>query len=166
MGRDKARLRLGRRTLLGHVKAVAQSAGWPVRLIQRDLIERCGPLGGIYTALSTTKSDIVVFLACDMPFVTPELIGKVVKSIGPKQAGAFAEAHGRRGFPFALRREVLPRVLKRIRQENWSLQSLARGAGMVSIQLTELEARQTFNVNTAEDLETARQWLRSSGGQS
>lgn len=45
MGRDKARLRLRGRTLLAWVRAAARATGWPVRVIRRDLVPRCGPLG-------------------------------------------------------------------------------------------------------------------------
>jgi molybdopterin-guanine dinucleotide biosynthesis protein A len=74
MGRDKARLRLGQRTMLGRIRVAARATGLPVRVIRRDAVPRCGPLGGIYTALQSTRAEAVLFLACDMPFVTPELI--------------------------------------------------------------------------------------------
>src|SRR5688500_2993407 len=62
MGRAKARLRLGNRTLLGWVRRNAAALGLPVRVIRRDLVRRCGPLGGIYSALKTTKAFAVLFL--------------------------------------------------------------------------------------------------------
>src|SRR6266566_1093085 len=74
MGRDKSRLRLGRRTMLGHIRGEARKLGFPVRVIRRDAVPRCGPLGGVYTALKTTRAHAVVFLACDMPFVSADLI--------------------------------------------------------------------------------------------
>lgn len=166
MGREKSRLRLGRRTLLGHARANAKATGWPVRIIRRDLVEKCGPLGGIYTALKTSKAYVLVFLACDMPYVSPELIGKIVTALGTRHAGVFSEFGGRPGFPFALRREVLPRISQRIQQQQWALQSLARAAGMRTVRLTKAESSQVFNVNTRDDLETARQLQKSSAGQS
>ena len=74
MGRDKARLRLNGRTLLAQVRDAAQTLGCPVRVIRRDLVTRCGPLGGVFTALKTSRAEAVLFLACDMPFVSPELL--------------------------------------------------------------------------------------------
>ena len=82
MGRDKSRLKLGRRTMLGHIRAEAKTLGLPVRVIRRDLVPRCGPLGGIFTALKTTSADGVLFLACDMPFIRSEerRVGKECRS--------------------------------------------------------------------------------------
>ena len=78
MGTDKARLRLGRKTLLGHVRAAARAAGLPLRVIRRDIVPRCGPLGGVYTALRSTRAEAVMFLSCDMPFVTGELLQRLL----------------------------------------------------------------------------------------
>ena len=74
MGRNKASLRLGRRTLLGHVRACARNSGLPHRVIRRDLLPGCGPLGGVYTALATSRAQIIVFLSCDMPFISADLV--------------------------------------------------------------------------------------------
>jgi len=39
-----------------------------------DVIEGRGPLGGLYTGLTHADADWVFLLACDLPFVTPDLI--------------------------------------------------------------------------------------------
>ena len=83
MGRDKGRLRWRGKSLLQHVRSAARQASWPARVIRRDIIPRCGPLGGVYTALKTTRYDAVLFLACDMPLITSGLIGRFLKLKGP-----------------------------------------------------------------------------------
>ena len=74
MGRDKSRIRLGRRTLLGHARAAVADAGLKPRVVATDLQPGLGPLGGIATALRSAKHSRVLFLGCDMPFMTGELI--------------------------------------------------------------------------------------------
>ena len=80
MGRDKSKLRLGGKSLLSHVKTAAAAAAQncPVRIIRKDLVPRCGPLGGIYTALRTTRAQCVLFLSCDMPFVPRTLVERLL----------------------------------------------------------------------------------------
>jgi len=47
-----------------------------------------GPLDGLITALGASANDLVVVLACDLPFVTAELIGALVGAVGADQVGA------------------------------------------------------------------------------
>lgn len=39
-----------------------------------DIIEEIGPLGGIYSGLKNSKTDMNIILSCDMPLVRRELI--------------------------------------------------------------------------------------------
>jgi molybdopterin-guanine dinucleotide biosynthesis protein A len=91
MGKDKTRLRLGRRSMLALIRAQARATGLPVRVIRRDAVPRCGPVGGIYSALQTTRAEAVLFLACDMPFVTAELIQWILEQTN-QPAGKFRKA--------------------------------------------------------------------------
>lgn len=155
MGRDKSKLRLGHRTLLGHVRAAAQAAGWPVRVIRRDLVPRCGPLGGVFTALKTTKADAVLFLACDMPFVTPALLRKLVRTRSPRKPTVFCMQGGRAGFPFLLPREALPIVEAQAGNGALSLQTLARALHARTLRPSQRHAGQLLNINTPEEWNAA-----------
>jgi molybdopterin-guanine dinucleotide biosynthesis protein A len=156
MGRDKSRLRLGRRTLLGHARAVARAAGLTVRVIRRDAVPRCGPLGGVVTALQNSRREVEVFLACDMPFVTPSLVRRLVRKLGPRRRAVFAESNGRAGFPFVLRVAALPTVRTQIARGQFSLQTLARALRAARVRLSARSANALANINTAEELKQAR----------
>jgi molybdopterin-guanine dinucleotide biosynthesis protein A len=145
MGRDKARLRWRGKSLLQHVKDVAQKTPWSVRVIRRDLVARCGPLGGVYTALKTTSFDVVLFLACDMPFVTDDLIGRF---LGVEKA-AFTQGSEGAGFPFLLPKSALFVVEEQIASERYSIQLLAKKLRAQKVRPG--DAREVFNVNTPED---------------
>lgn len=56
-----------------------------------------GPLGGIITALHWSPHDLVVVVACDMPFLTAESVAELVSAAwrDPSRAGVFAELDGR-----------------------------------------------------------------------
>ncbi len=126
MGRDKGKLRLGRRTMLEHIRAVVRRVKIPVRTVRRDVVPRCGPLGGICTALERSRAEVVVILACDMPFVTAKFLARMVAAMSPRANAAFARENGLAGFPCALRREsCLPVVRRRIAESKHSLQALA-----------------------------------------
>ncbi len=157
MGTDKARVRLGRRTLLGHVKLAAEATGWRVRVVREDLVERCGPLGGVLTGMLTSRAEAVVFLSCDMPFVAARWLKKLVKELRRSGAQAVFTQQGRFvGFPFVLSKECLGVVEgQRVRGE-FSLQGLAKVLKAERVVVAEKEAWRFMNVNTPEALEEAR----------
>src|SRR5271163_1224329 len=87
MGRDKALLPLGDSTLLDHVAQCVRQAAGNVTIIgppdryaslgypvTADLVTNCGPLGGLYTALSITETDWNLMVACDMPGLTAHFL--------------------------------------------------------------------------------------------
>src|SRR5579862_9941941 len=94
MGCPKALLMLGGETMIERQLRVLRSvtqralvAGWPSDLPWPARIETLtgvrrlpdaqagrGPLGGIYTALTHSRSEFNLFLGCDMPFVEPALL--------------------------------------------------------------------------------------------
>src|SRR5215475_6974276 len=81
MGRDKAFLELGGRTLLDRAMELANTVAPVVRIVAaqekfltiarviEDVFPDCGPLGGIHAALSCTTTELNLVLAVDSPFV-------------------------------------------------------------------------------------------------
>ena len=46
---------------------------------RKDLVPRCGPIGGLYTALRTAHTPLCLCVACDMPFVRTEFLEYMVE---------------------------------------------------------------------------------------
>lgn len=161
MGRDKARLRFGGRTLLDHVRAAAEATGWPVRISRHDAVPRCGPLGGIYTALKTSRAGAELFLACDMPFVSPALLHELTARLGSKQCAVFATADGRPGFPFLLRAAALPVVEQQIHARQFSLQALSGALPAKIFRVPKQRIVELLNINTPADWLKARRMCQT-----
>ena len=157
MGQDKSRLRLGGRTLLARIRATAKTIGLPYRIIRRDLVTQCGPLGGLFTALVTSRADAILFLSCDMPFVSAGLLEMLVRKAKRNGNALLVEANGLVGFPLLLfRRTALPVVHSQLETMAFSLQRLAQALRSQTIRLAPRQARELFNVNTPDDLRKAR----------
>ena len=157
MGRDKSRLRLGRRTMLGHIRAAARQLGFPVRTIRRDSISRSGPIGGIYTALQSSKADAVLFLACDMPFVSADFLQRLIRALTPSSHAVFASEGRLAGFPCLLRREnCLPIVSQQITRSEFSLRALAKILKAKMLCPSRRDLQELTNINTPSDLKSAR----------
>lgn len=93
MGRDKALLPFEGVTLADRVAAAVMGAANNITLIgppERyesllypvipDLVKGYGPLGGVYTALSSTQSDWNLIVACDMPALTIEFLEELFEA--------------------------------------------------------------------------------------
>jgi len=152
MGRNKARLRLKGKSLLAWVKAAAMATGWPVRVIRRDRWPGRGPLGGVHTALSTTRADTdaEIFLACDMPFMSVELLRHVFSRLGAHDA-VFASVNGVPGFPFVVRTRALPVVEAQLQAGKLSLRELAQVLQARLARVPVRMRRTLTNLNTLEE---------------
>lgn len=89
MGRDKAFVELGGKTLIERVIQRSADLGQAETILitnrpaayqhlgltmYADALPDKGVLGGIYTALLRAANPIVLVVACDMPFVNPDLL--------------------------------------------------------------------------------------------
>lgn len=147
---------------MAHVRARARTLGWPVRVVRRDLVPRCGPLGGVYTAFRRSRADALLFLACDMPFVTEALLRRVAETARGGSPSVFVKASGEFGFPFVLSRAALPTVERHLANKDFSLQSLARAVGARALRIGRAHAPELFNINTPGDWALARRCWRES----
>src|SRR5258707_1817943 len=161
MGRDKTRVRLGKITMLGQVRKSAAATGLPVRIIRRDCVPRCGPIGGVYTALASTSSTAILFLACDMPFVSRELMRRLIKEFQASARPLFVHSGPDRspGFPFVLPMGTLETVSVQIQRREFSLGALAKVLHAKIARLPRSLARQLTNINEPKDLESAAKKL-------
>ena len=122
-----------------------------MRVIRRDAVDRCGPLGGIYTALKTTRADVVMFLACDMPFITADLLRALLSRFGQQGKALFVCSEGRAGFPLVLRREALATIVRQIEAEKFALHELTRTLRVKRFAPPVSKRAQLKNINTPEE---------------
>ena len=164
MGRDKARLKLGGTAMLARIRSVANefstadSFAPRVRVIRKDRVRRCGPLGGILTGLHSSKARAVLFLACDMPLVSPALLERIVRAGRGGKRAVFVSHSGRPGFPCLLPPDALTVVEEQIAIGEVSLHALAKRLRAHRLKIPGRN-RELLNVNTPRDLEQAEQWL-------
>lgn len=101
MGADKANYEIDGTAMANHVALAATEAGASEVLLvggtssrakaltgnwKKDTYPGEGPLGGVITALKASKTDSVVVLSCDMPFITSAVISSLVSGLADAQA--------------------------------------------------------------------------------
>jgi molybdopterin-guanine dinucleotide biosynthesis protein A len=159
MGRDKARLRLGGRTLVQRIAHAAKACGGRVRVVRKDIVPRCGPLGGVLTGFARARADAVLFLSCDMPFVDASLLRELVAQFQRARRGVFTWSGASAGFPFLLPTAARSTVRALIRAKRLSLQELVRESRARRWRPPRHYRDQLLNVNTPPAWEHARlQW--------
>ena len=155
MGCDKSKLRLGGRSMLEIIAAVARSADLPTRVIRRDCVRRCGPLGGVLTALKTSCAKAVLFLACDMPFITADLLQYLMRFVRGNRA-LFVRTGNGVGFPLLLPKSAESLVEEQIERGELSLQKLAGSLKARIIRVPANWLPQLTNINTSAEYRWAR----------
>lgn len=164
MGCEKSRLKLGGTTMLVRIRSTANefsaahSFSSRVRVIRKDRVRRCGPLGGILTGLHGSKGPAVLFLACDMPLISTGLLKRVMRASRGGERAAFISQNDRLGFPCLFPRDALATVEEQIAIGEFSLHALAKRLGAKRLKISPRN-RELLNVNTPRDLEKAEEFL-------
>lgn len=156
MGVDKSSLVLSGRTLLVHVEDLLLAAGFKPKVVVNDLQPGLGPVGGVITALQNTESPYVMFLGCDMPFLSLDLLGDFFESAIKLKSAIFTRHAKGLGFPFFLLREDLNKVQQQVDNNELSLQCLANALSARVWKPSRRFESQLFNINSPEDLAEAR----------
>jgi len=128
-----------------------------------DILPGCGALGGLYTALSAAHHPLVAVIACDMPFVNPQLIAVEMALLN--QTGADVAivhtATGLEPFHAVYRRETcLPQVLAALeagkrRVDAWFSQVNLVTIPEDSLQRLDPQGLTFMNANTPAELAAA-----------
>ena len=165
MGRDKARLPFRGGALAEFVAGtVAQAAGSAVLVgdpaeyaefaypVIADRYPGEGPLGGILTALHHSSSDWNLVLACDMPGLSAEVLGRILEAAERSQAAALLPT-GPSGLAEPLcavyRREALEGLEAAFRAGERKVMAAVSRIHSERLPVGELAVFQ--NVNTPED---------------
>ena len=134
----------------------------PDWIVLPDKVPDCGPIGGIYTALSTCTAGWAMVVSCDVPKVEESLLRVLM-------AGRTAEAEivypvtsdGRMHLTCALyRKSLLPVLEQHIAAHDYRLRSLLDKCRAAIVPLD--SAQDSFledmlaNINTPEDLENVK----------
>jgi molybdopterin-guanine dinucleotide biosynthesis protein A len=111
MGRDKALLPFKGRVLVDHVASEARAITGNVSLVGdtarysylgypmvEDIYSGCGPLSGIHAALTASRAEWNLIVACDMPEVNAEFLGSLMERARSGRADAVLPA-GPGGVP-------------------------------------------------------------------
>ncbi len=181
MGHDKRFLELGGTSLFQRALSVIEAIFSEILIVVADplprdvrvdppvvtdLIANCAALGGLYTGLFLSHSPRVFVVACDMPFLDPQLIRKMAK-LSPTADVVMAKLpSGLQPMHAFYSKRCLPHLETMAKENNLKLQELA-GHPDLSVRLVDEQdigesdgpMLSFMNVNTPADLEFSRKLL-------
>ena len=183
MGRDKSALRLGGQTFVELVAAALSQVTDRVSVVSsrhegecfglpvvRDVFEDAGALGGLHSALTHARATWALVVSCDLPFVTGELLARLVSYSGGVEAVAPVQEDGRPQPLCALYArepclEVSERMLREGELRPRVLLKRVETFWVGFEKLSDLAGRELFfrNVNTPADYDEARRALAPPG---
>jgi molybdopterin-guanine dinucleotide biosynthesis protein A len=188
LGTDKAFVRFGGMTLAERAVDVTRRALSPERVTMVagsstqfaidalaidvpfifDLYEDRGPLGGFHAALAYAQTPWIFVLACDYPFVSPEMIGFLAANIDDRFGAVVPEQKDGRMQPLcgfynvAKARPIVEDILQRPRVSP-PMHEIVTELDPRIVRFDEYEhlagSEDLFvNINTSEDLENAKRF--------
>jgi len=165
MGQDKALLLFNGRPLIERVAGEVRRAVGNVTLVGKasrytylgypvveDVLSECGPLSGIHAALKHTTAHWNLVVACDMPEVTAEFLGKLIERAAAGSADAVLPA-GPSGLPEPLCAAYHRRSLEAVAGALESgVRKVTDGLSRLDIDIWRVpDSRYFHNVNTPQD---------------
>ncbi len=185
MGQNKAFIQIGNYALIEHVIHTANRLS-PSELlivtntaqdyeqlgyrIVADTIMGQGAIGGIVSALQHSKTDAVLVIACDMPFVQLDLLKLLIQTFD--EGGYQAIIPTIKGYPQGVlaiyHRDCLPYFKSAIQHDQRKLKIIFDQLKRVAYldetdwQTIDPHAHSFLNINTPDDLDSARDtWQQS-----
>ena len=182
LGRDKATTEAGGRPLLHWSVRAASEVSDDIVVAKRpdqqfpalgsvvwseavDHRRDRGPLAGLEAALPLIKHDLAVAVACDMPFLRPELLSAVAASciaveIAMPRIDGFAQP-----LLAAYRPSIVPQATRLLDEGDGRIRALLPLVGHRLLEVDELrvhdpELESFTNVNRPEDLDAVEQTLK------
>jgi len=132
--------------------------------VVEDLIKDKGPLGGIFTGLCFSTSQLNFVLGCDMPFPNPDLINYILQKPAEYDL-VIPETKGKTETLFArYSKNSLPVILSYMLKDELKVQNVLAELKVLKITSDEIhrldpEHLSFFNVNTQQDLKKAKDLL-------
>ncbi|NTX10651.1 molybdenum cofactor guanylyltransferase [Myxococcus sp. CA056] len=122
-----------------------------------DVVPDKGAPGGVHAALSAARTPWVVAVACDMPFISPDVLRVLLDARGDDVDAVCFDAGGRVEPLLAVYRAALARVWRATLSEDPSLRQLlsrfrARLLPESALRAVDPSLRALVNVNTPQDL--------------
>jgi molybdopterin-guanine dinucleotide biosynthesis protein A len=169
MGEDKAFLDLEGQRFIEHILQVVKGLTQEVMVIANtkeydcldvpvypDVIEGCGPVGGIYTAMQRIKTPYLLVLSCDIPLLKIAVLEYLIEESIPCAANILTTRERWQPLTAIYNSRTLPIFKKALDTKKLKLRSLLSLMDLHTIACPEDLIPCLNNINTPNDLKNVR----------
>ena len=122
-----------------------------------DLYPGKGPIAGIHAALSYTCTENNIIVSCDIPFISPDLIKRLLDEDDGQQVIQLATVNETMPLIALYKKETLNHFKNKLETNALKLKDALNGLEVKSIVVAEEEERLLSNINTPQQLEDINQ---------
>lgn len=163
MGRNKALLKLDGLTIIERVISAVPAKKQNIKIVTnsskdyeflgyaiiKDVHPGLGPISGVHAGLTDSSYESNFFLACDLPFLSEEVIRTVLARHSNQEILGIKSETGREPLCTIYSKNCIPSIENLIKIGDYSLQSLFK---LMAAEFFEYEgASSLFNLNTVDD---------------
>lgn len=118
----------------------------------RDMTERIGPMGGIYSALQQCESDALLVLACDMPFFTKECAEELLNAFMNNNCDIClcVSSSGIEPLASIYHKRCMEVIERKMHVGDYRLRSLFSESPIIKVEIS--DSKSVYNINTREDI--------------
>lgn len=148
----------GFKTLALSVRDDAQITGYNLPLWP-DCVKNCGPLGGIFTALTMSDSKFVFITPCDVPDITQNFIDELYNNLKEDDICLIPVINGSvQPLTGIYNKSCAGRIEAALNGGIFSVKKFLQTISVHYVELNEDQQKILVNINTPEDY---RNWLNS-----
>ena len=122
-----------------------------------DLYPGKGPIAGIHAALSYTCTENNIIVSCDIPFISPDLIKRLLDEDDGQQVIQLATENETMPLIALYKKETLNHFKNKLETNALKLKDALNGLEVKSIVVAKEEERLLSNINTPQQLEDINQ---------
>ncbi len=173
MGVEKGLLKFGGKHLIEYAIEVLENVCGKILIVENsraynflaypviaDIIPNSGSMGGIYTGLMNSKTDLNLVLSCDMPFISEKLLNHLINNSEGFDVAVPCHGEGKFEPMCALyHKNTIPVFEQFIQNKNYKIQSVYQKLKTNKLYISaDLDFYKSFlfdNLNSQNDLEQA-----------
>ncbi|MEZ4917235.1 MAG: molybdenum cofactor guanylyltransferase [Chitinophagales bacterium] len=125
--------------------------------IQKDIIENCGPMGGIHAGLNASSSFKNIIVSCDAPYTNLKALQCLIDYTKNSNCTLFEHENKMHPLPGCYTTNCLPTITENLTQNKLKLRETVTSLNPKMINIEKLLFKKDYlkaliNINTPEDL--------------